>query len=55
MTLAAHEHPDILYEPVFEGMSFQDKEDQGGLETFRILFQLAKLPAAEAGPVRTSG
>ena len=46
VTLAAHEHPDILYEPVFEGMDFQDKEDRGGLETFRVLFQLAKLPAA---------
>ncbi|MEO6192065.1 MAG: amino acid adenylation domain-containing protein [Thermoanaerobaculia bacterium] len=48
VTLAAHEHPDILYEPVFEGMDFQDKEDRGGLETFRVLFQLAKLPAAGA-------
>ena len=47
VTLAAHEHPDILYEPVFEGMSFYDQEDQGGLDTFRILFQLAKLPPAE--------
>ena len=42
LTLAAHEHPDILYEPVFEGMSFEDKGDQGGLSTFRVLFQLGK-------------
>jgi hypothetical protein len=35
VSLAAHEHPDILYEPVREGLS---------LETFRVLFQLAKLP-----------
>jgi non-ribosomal peptide synthetase component F len=49
VTLAAHEHPDILYEPVFEGMSFQDEEDRGGLETFRVLFQLAKLPPAGQG------
>jgi hypothetical protein len=48
VTLAAHEHPDILYERVFEGMEFQDKEDQGGLSTFRVLFQLANLPSPEA-------
>ncbi len=47
VTLAAHENPDILYESVFEGMGLQHEEDQGGLETFRILFQLAKLPPAE--------
>jgi hypothetical protein len=47
VTLAAHENPDILYESVFEGLGLQDEEDQGGLETFRILFQLAKLPPAE--------
>jgi amino acid adenylation domain-containing protein len=45
LTLAAHEHPDILYEPVFEGMNFHH-QGQGGLDTFRILFQLAKLPPA---------
>jgi non-ribosomal peptide synthetase component F len=45
VTLAAHEHPDILYEPVFEGMNF-DNQGPGGLDTFRILFQLAKLPPA---------
>ncbi|HYO14676.1 MAG TPA: amino acid adenylation domain-containing protein [Thermoanaerobaculia bacterium] len=45
VTLAAHEHPDILYERVFDGMSFQDEADPGGLSTFRVLFQLAKLPA----------
>jgi len=47
VTLAAQEHPDILYEPVFEGMSFQDREDQGGLATFRVLFQLAQLPVSD--------
>ncbi|HSK76614.1 MAG TPA: condensation domain-containing protein, partial [Thermoanaerobaculia bacterium] len=47
VTLAAHEHPDILYEPVMEGMSFLENGDRGGLATFRILFQLTKLPAAE--------
>lgn len=47
VTLAAHEHPDILYERVFEGMSFQDKEDRGGLATFRVLFQLAKMPPSD--------
>ncbi|HET9226708.1 MAG TPA: amino acid adenylation domain-containing protein [Thermoanaerobaculia bacterium] len=47
VTLAAHEHPDILYEPVMEGMSFLENGDRGGLATFRILFQLAKLPPAE--------
>ena len=47
VTLAAHENPDILYESAFEGVSFQDQEDEGGLDTFRILFQLAKLPPAE--------
>jgi FkbH-like protein len=47
MALVAHEHPDILYESVFEGMSFEDKEDRGGLATFRIMFQLAKLPPVE--------
>ena len=44
VTLAAHEHPDILYEPVFEGMAFDEGE---GLDTFRVLFQLAKMPPAE--------
>ena len=43
VTLAAHENPDILYEQVFDGMDFQDKDDRGGLETFRTLFQLTKL------------
>jgi amino acid adenylation domain-containing protein len=44
VTLAAHEHPDILYERVFDGMSFLRPDDPGGLSTFRVLFQLAKLP-----------
>ncbi|MFL6200633.1 MAG: condensation domain-containing protein, partial [Thermoanaerobaculia bacterium] len=46
VTLAAHEHPDILYEPVFESLSFHEK---GDLATFRVVFQLAKLPAARQG------
>ncbi|MFL6198936.1 MAG: condensation domain-containing protein, partial [Thermoanaerobaculia bacterium] len=46
VTLAAHEHPDLLYEPVMEGMSFLEKGDRGGLATFRTAFQLAKLPPA---------
>ncbi len=51
VTLAAHENPDILYERVFAGMKFQDQEDEGGLETFRTLFQLTKLaPAGRTGP-----
>jgi NRPS condensation-like uncharacterized protein/acyl carrier protein len=48
VTLAAHEHPDILYEPVMEGMSFLENGDRGGLATFRIAFQYAKLPSVEA-------
>jgi hypothetical protein len=47
VTLAAHENPDILYEQVFEGLGIQDKEDRGGLETFRVLFQLTKIPSVE--------
>ncbi|HXU46989.1 MAG TPA: condensation domain-containing protein, partial [Thermoanaerobaculia bacterium] len=43
VTLAAHEHPDILYEAAFEELSFHQK---GDLATFRVLFQLAKLPTA---------
>jgi hypothetical protein len=46
VTLAAHENPEILYEKVFEGLGIQDKEDRGGLETFRVLFQLTKIPSA---------
>ena len=44
VTLAAHENPDILYESAFEGLSSRDEADRGGLDTFRVLFQLAKLP-----------
>ncbi len=47
VTLAAHENPDILYEPVMQGMDFLGPGDRGGLATFRILFQLAKLPPPE--------
>jgi amino acid adenylation domain-containing protein len=43
-TLAAHEHSDILHEPAMEGASFLEPGERGGLTTFRIMFQLAKLP-----------
>ncbi|HSF41045.1 MAG TPA: amino acid adenylation domain-containing protein [Thermoanaerobaculia bacterium] len=46
-TLSAHEHPDILYEPVMEGQGFLEEGDRGGLATFRVMFQLAKLPPAQ--------
>ncbi|HVS00128.1 MAG TPA: amino acid adenylation domain-containing protein, partial [Thermoanaerobaculia bacterium] len=46
VTLAAHEHPDILYEQAMEGLEFLEPGDRGGLATFRILFQLTKLPSA---------
>jgi non-ribosomal peptide synthetase component F len=44
VTLLAHDHPDIFWEPVVEGMSFLEEGDRGGLTTFRILFQLLKVP-----------
>jgi non-ribosomal peptide synthetase component F len=47
VTLAALEHPDILYEPVMEGLSFLAPGERGGLATFRIMFQLGKFPPAE--------
>jgi acyl transferase domain-containing protein len=51
VTLAAHEHPDILYEQVFAGLGFEDREDRGGLETFRVLFQLTRVaPPGKGGP-----
>ncbi|MDP9121541.1 MAG: condensation domain-containing protein, partial [Acidobacteriota bacterium] len=46
VTLLAHDHPDIFYEPVMEGMSFLEPGDRGGLTTFRILFQLVQQQAA---------
>ncbi|HBL26496.1 MAG TPA: non-ribosomal peptide synthetase, partial [Acidobacteria bacterium] len=46
LTLLAHEHPDIFWEPVVEGMSFLEPGDRGGLTTFKILFQLIKSPQA---------
>ncbi|HKH43167.1 MAG TPA: condensation domain-containing protein, partial [Thermoanaerobaculia bacterium] len=46
VTLLAHDHPDIFWEPVVEGMSFLEEGDRGGLTTFRILFQLIKAPRA---------
>jgi amino acid adenylation domain-containing protein len=47
VTLLAHDHPDIFWEPVVEGMSFLEEGDRGGLVTFKILFQLIKAqPAA---------
>jgi NRPS condensation-like uncharacterized protein/acyl carrier protein len=45
--LAAHEHPDILYEPVMEDQVYLRNGDRGGLSTFRIMFQLTKFPPAE--------
>ncbi|HKH49193.1 MAG TPA: condensation domain-containing protein, partial [Thermoanaerobaculia bacterium] len=44
VTLLAHDHPDIFWEPVVEGMSFLEEGDRGGLTTFRLLFQLVKVP-----------
>jgi hypothetical protein len=49
VTLAAHEHPDILYESAFQDLGSRGESDPGGLDTFRILFQLAKLPPADQG------
>ena len=46
VTLLAHDHPDIFWGPVVEGMSFLEEGDRGGLTTFRILFQLVKAPPA---------
>ena len=46
VTLLAHDHPDIFYEPVVAGMSFLEEGDRGGLTTFRIQFQLLKSQAA---------
>jgi len=51
VTLLAHDHPDIFWEPVVEGMSFLEEGDRGGLTTFRILFQLVKMPPAGQAPV----
>jgi len=48
-TLAAHEHPDVLYESVMEDLDFLRPGERGNLSTFRILFQFAKLPVAEEG------
>jgi len=44
VTLLAHDHPDIFWEPVVQGMPFLEEGDRGGLTTFRILFQLIKTP-----------
>jgi non-ribosomal peptide synthetase component F len=46
-TLAAAEHTDILYDRAMEGLSFLAPGERGGLATFRILFQVAKLPSSE--------
>jgi aspartate racemase len=51
VTLQAHDHPDIFWEPVVEGMSFLEAGDRGGLTTFRILFQLVKAPPAAQAEV----
>jgi amino acid adenylation domain-containing protein len=50
VTLLAHDHPDIFWEPVVEGMSFLEEGDRGGLTTFRILFQLVKVAPAGQAP-----
>jgi NRPS condensation-like uncharacterized protein len=50
VALLAHDHPDIFWEPVVEGMSFLEEGDRGGLTTFRILFQLVKVPPAGQAP-----
>jgi acyl carrier protein/NRPS condensation-like uncharacterized protein len=47
VTLAAHEHPDILYGPVMAGMSFLETEERSGLAAFRVMFQFVKWPPAE--------
>ena len=47
VTLAAIEHPDVLYDPVLEGLGILAPGERGGLATFRILFQLAQLPRWE--------
>ncbi len=47
VTLAAHEHPDILYGPVMAGMSFLETEERSGLAAFRVMFQFVKWPLAE--------
>jgi len=55
VTLLAHDHPDIFWEPVVEGMSFLEPGDRGGLTTFRILFQLVKVPPAAEDASGASG
>jgi amino acid adenylation domain-containing protein len=45
VTLAAHEHPYILYERALDGASFLEPGDRGGITSFRVMFQLAKIPA----------
>jgi amino acid adenylation domain-containing protein len=47
VTLLAHDHPEIFYERVVEGMSFLEEGDRGGPNTFRIMFLLVKQPPAE--------
>ncbi|MFL6261926.1 MAG: condensation domain-containing protein, partial [Thermoanaerobaculia bacterium] len=44
VTLAAHEHPHIPYEQVLEGASFLKPGGRGGITSFRVMFQLAKMP-----------
>jgi amino acid adenylation domain-containing protein len=50
VTLLAHDHPDIFWEPVVDGMSFLEEGDRGGFTTFRILFFLLKVPAEAPAP-----
>jgi amino acid adenylation domain-containing protein len=44
VTLAAHEHPTILYDQVLEGASFLEPGDRGSMTSFRVMFQVAKIP-----------
>ena len=46
VTLSAHEHPYVLYEQVLDGASFLKPGDHGGITSFRVMFQLAKMPPA---------
>ncbi|HEX3526029.1 MAG TPA: amino acid adenylation domain-containing protein, partial [Thermoanaerobaculia bacterium] len=50
VTLLAHDHPDIFWEPVVAGMSFLEEGDRGGLTTFRVLLQLLKVPRSAPAP-----
>jgi non-ribosomal peptide synthetase component F len=55
VTLLAHDHPDIFWEPVVQGMSFLEEGDRGGLTTFRILFQVLKVSSAKQAEPANQG